>query len=730
MLADVEGRIERIIYFNEENGFTIAAVKVKDRRDLVTVVGSMLPLTPGEIVRMTGEWVHHPKFGEQLKVTHYETSVPATVEGIKKYLGSGLIKGIGPVMAGRIVEKFRERTLEVIENEFEKLAQVDGIGKKRMDMIARAWDEQKEIRNVMLFLQSHGVSAAYAARIFKQYGNQAVHIVRENPYRLASDIFGIGFLTADAIAEKLGFPKHSKLRAKAGVVYTLNQMADEGHVYYPYEPLIRKCREILGVEREVVLEALESASLEGHIVIEDPDEKEKPEKNNKAVYLTPFHVSETGVAESLKTLINAPKSIRKINAEKAVEWIQRQLDIRLARGQVEAVKRAAADKVLVITGGPGTGKTTLINAVIRIFKRIGVSVMLAAPTGRAAKRMNEATGFEAKTIHRMLEYNVRKGGFQKNSREPLQCDLLIVDEASMLDVTLMHHLLKAVPPGATFILVGDMNQLPSVGAGNVLYDIISSGAVPVVWLREIFRQAKKSSIIVNAHKINRGLMPDLNPPDKKELDDFYFIEQEDPEEVLRIIIELTRSRIPGRFGFDAVDCIQVLTPMYRGIVGAQNLNMKLAEALNPGKGGLSRGGKVFREGDKVMQIRNDYEKEVFNGDIGRIVRIDQEMQEVIISFNEQEVRYDYADLDQVVPAYAISIHKSQGSEYPAVVIPLLPQHYLLLQRNLIYTAVTRGRELVVIVGSKKALAMGIRNNRQQKRFTRLKERLNEACPEL
>ncbi|MBW1710210.1 MAG: ATP-dependent RecD-like DNA helicase [Deltaproteobacteria bacterium] len=722
MLTDLEGQTERITYVNEENGFTIAKVKVKGRQDLVTVVGNMLPLTPGEIIKMTGEWDYHPKFGEQFKIAQYTIVIPATVDGIKKYLGSGLIRGIGSVMAGRIVEKFGQRTLEIIEKDFEKLAQVEGIGQKRMAMIARAWEEQKEIRDVMLFLQSHGVSASYAAKIFKQYGNQAVQLVRENPYRLASDIFGIGFVTADQIAEKMGFPKNSKLRAEAGVIYALNQLSDEGHVYYPYEALIQKCQEILNIDRKIILEAFAVASFREQIVIEELNRVEDYKEDNKAVYLKPFHVSETGVADSLKNLLTTPKSIRKIDANRAMEWVQRRLDIRLARGQIEAIKRAATDKVMVITGGPGTGKTTLINAVTKIFRRIGVSVMLAAPTGRAAKRMSEATGLEAKTIHRMLKFNVRKRGFQKNGREPLKCDLLIVDEASMIDVTLMHHLLKAVPPGATFILVGDVNQLPSVGAGNVLNDIIASKVVPVVRLKDIFRQAEQSSIIINAHKINQGRLPELRPL-KKELSDFYFIEQEDPEEVLRIIIELTRDRIPKRFGFDSVENIQVLTPMHRGIVGAGNLNLKLAEVLNPKEGGLRRGAKVFRVGDKVMQIRNDYEKDVFNGDIGRIARIDQELQEVIISFDDRKVAYGYTDLDQVVLAYAISIHKSQGSEYPAVVIPLLFQHYLLLQRNLIYTAVTRGRKLVVLVGSRKALATAIRNNRTQRRFTYLTKRL-------
>ncbi|MBW2059949.1 MAG: ATP-dependent RecD-like DNA helicase [Deltaproteobacteria bacterium] len=722
MLADLKGQIERITFFNEENGFTIAKVKVSGRRDLVTVLGNMMAPKPGEVIKMKGEWMHHPRFGEQFKMAQYRTEVPATISGMKKYLGSGLIKGIGPVMAGRIVKKFSEQTLEVIENEVEKLAQVEGIGRKRIIMIQRAWEEQKEIREVMLFLQAHDVSSGYATKIFKQYGDQSIQVVRENPFRLASDIFGIGFVTADLIAEKLGFPRESPLRAEAGVIYILNQLADEGHVFYPYNPLIQKCRDILKVNREIILEAFAALTIQKRIVIEELNGLEGSSEANKAVYLAAFYVSETGVAERLTSLIFTPKSIRKIDAGKAVGWVQQQLDIRLAKGQIEAIKYATRYKIMVITGGPGTGKTTLINALIKIFRRIGVSIQLAAPTGRAAKRMSEATGFEARTIHRVLEYNIRKGGFQRNDREPLESDLLIVDEASMIDVTLMYHLLKAIPPAATLILVGDVNQLPSVGAGNVLLDIISSGAVPVVRLSEIFRQAKQSSIIVNAHRINKGLLPDLRPP-KKELDDFYFIEQDDPEEVLRIIIELAQDRIPNRFGFDAVEDIQVLTPMHRGVVGTENLNLKLEEALNPRDDGLRRGGKVFRVGDKVMQIRNDYDKEVFNGDIGRIVGIDEEMQEVRIAFDERSVVYNYLDLDQIVLAYAISIHKSQGSEYPAVVIPLLPQHYLLLQRNLIYTAVTRGRELVVLVGSKGALAIGIRNDRTQKRFTYLKERL-------
>ena len=722
MLADLQGQIERITYTNEENGFTIARVKVYGQRDLVTVVGNLMAPNPGEILKMRGEWANHPKYGEQFKIVQYKTAVPASVYGIQKYLGSGLIKGIGPVMAKRIVAKFGKDTLDIIENEIEKLAEVDGIGKKRIEMIKKAWEDQKEIREVMIFLQTHGVSSGYATKIFKQYGNRSIEVVKENPYRLATDIFGIGFVTADSIAEKLGFAKDSELRAEAGILYVLHQLADDGNVYYPYEPLIKKCEEILGVGREVIVSAFSTIAYDKRIVIEDLNEEiEEFRENNKAVYLAKFHVSETSIATRLKTLINAPKSIRKIDSDKAIEWVQKQLAITLAKKQVEAIKCATENKVMVITGGPGTGKTTIINAILKIFSKLKVRIMLAAPTGRAAKRMSETTGHEAKTIHRMLEYSIKKGGFQKNDEYPLDCDLVIVDEASMIDTILMHHLLKAIPPKATFILVGDVNQLPSVGAGNVLRDIIASGAVPVVELNEIFRQAKESLIIVNAHKINKGILPSLKPSGPK--DDFYFIEQEDPEEVLRIILELVKERVPRRFGLDPVDDIQVLTPMHRGTVGAGNLNAELQKALNPGQDGVIRGNRNFRINDKVMQVKNNYDKEVFNGDIGRITRIDPENQEVTISFDGRDVPYDFTDLDEIILAYAVSVHKSQGSEYPAVIIPILTQHYVLLQRNLIYTGVTRGRKLVVIAGTRKALAIGVKNDKTEKRYTYLRYRL-------
>ena len=557
----------------------------------------------------------------------------------------------------------------------------------------------------------------------QQYGDQSIDIVKKNPYCLATDIFGIGFVTADGIAEKLGFSKHSKQRAEAGILYVLNQLAEEGHVYYPYELLVLKCQEILGVERDIIVKAFAAIEKDNRIVIEDLNVSiDEYRENNKAVYLAKYHTCETSISNRFKTLASVPKSVRKIDSDKAIEWVQRQLAITLASKQVEAIKCAVENKIMVITGGPGTGKTTIIHAILKIFSKLKIKMMLAAPTGRAAKRMNETTGHEAKTIHRMLEYSIQKGGFQKNENNPLDCDLLIVDEASMIDTIIMHHLIKAIPPTATLILVGDVNQLPSVGAGNVLKDIISSGAVPAVRLHDIFRQAKESMIVVNAHKINNGDMPSLKTTSAG--DDFYFVEQDDPEAVLRIILELIKDRIPNRFGFDPVEDIQVLTPMHKGTVGAENLNIELQKTLNPGIDDIKRGDRTYRINDKVMQIKNNYDKDVFNGDIGRIKRINTEEHSLTISFAGRHVDYEYVDLDEIVLAYAVSVHKSQGSEYPAVIIPILTQHYILLQRNLIYTAVTRGRRLVVMVGTRNALAIGINNDKTQKRFTYLRQRLS------
>ena len=725
MLTQLFGQIEKITYTNEENGFTIALVKVEAQKDPVTVVGNLMAPTPGEILEMQGHWANHPKFGKQFKVVQFKTKVPATINGIQKYLGSGLIKGLGPVMAGRIVDQFGQKTLDIIENEIERLAEVRGIAEKSIAKIAKAWEAQKEIRDVMIFLQSHGVSSAYATKIFKRYGDRSIAVVQQNPYRLATDIYGIGFLKADSIAKELGFEDDCRPRVEAGVLYKLQQLAEEGHVYFPYESLVGQCREILGVAPEAVSRAISSLAAGRQVIIEDiNDGSEDLRISNKAVYLAQFHQCETGISNRLKALLSAPKSIRKIDSARAIEWVQQRLSFQPAENQKRAIRCALENKVMVLTGGPGTGKTTIVKAILKILSKLQINMSLAAPTGRAAKRMSEMTGHEAKTIHRLLEYSIHKREFLRNDRNPLDCDLLIVDEASMIDTVLMYHLLKAVPATATCIFVGDVNQLPSVGAGNVLKDMIGSGAIPVIELNEIFRQAKTSRIIVNAHKINEGELPALSPSEIFDPNnDFYFIQQDDPDKVLEIILELASRRIPRRFGFDPLDDIQVLTPMHKGVVGATNLNHRLQEVLNPANSAVMFGDRTFRINDKVMQTRNNYDKEVFNGDIGRIAAIDSKERRLTTIFDSREVVYDFSELDELVLAYAVSVHKSQGSEYPAVIFPILTQHYILLQRNLIYTAVTRGRKLVVMVGSPRALAIGVNNSQTQQRFTRLRHRL-------
>ncbi|MBZ0156207.1 MAG: ATP-dependent RecD-like DNA helicase [Alphaproteobacteria bacterium] len=730
MQIEIQGQVERITYTNGENGYTIAKIRTKGHRDLVTIAGNLSSINTGEILKIRGEWFHHPKYGEQVKVLTYESVTPATAAGIEKYLGSGLIKGIGPVMAQRIVARFGTEALDIIESAPERLQEAEGIGPKRVEMIKKAWAEQKEIKEVMLFLQSHGVSSAYATRIFKHYGKAAIRTVQENPYRLAHDIFGIGFLTADRIAEKMGIPRDSLIRAEAGIIYALHRLSDEGHVYCPYELLIEECRKILAaeeeeskitVERELIVQAVAALALEKRVMIEDINGEEIKE-NNKAVFLTKFHVSETGVAQSLMKLRNADKALRPFAADKALAWVQGELGITLAENQAKAVQEALRHKVMVITGGPGTGKTTIIKSIVKIYGRLGQKILLAAPTGRASKRMTEATGLEAKTLHRLLEFSPQEGGFKRNEQNPLEVDLIVIDETSMVDTILMHHFLKAVPIRATVLLVGDVDQLPSVGAGNVLKDVIASGVIPTVTLNEIFRQSKESLIIVNAHRVNKGEMPHLRF-EAGTSPDFYFFEVEEPEKILDKVIDLCAERIPRKFGYSPVRDIQVLTAMHRGIIGAGTLNAELQKTLNPSADELARGSRIFRKGDKVMQTVNNYDKDVFNGDIGIITKIDREMQEITVDYDGKTAGYDYNDLDELVLAYAISVHKSQGSEYPAVVMPVHTQHYMLLQRNLLYTGITRGKRLVVLVGTRKAVGIAIRNNRPQERYTLLKDRL-------
>jgi exodeoxyribonuclease V alpha subunit len=710
------GQIERITYSDDASGFTIAQVKVSNRSGLVTVVGSFMAPAVGETLKMQGVWTQHPRFGEQFKVVHYQAHVPATVSGIKKYLGSGMVRGLGPKIAERIVDHFGKETLDVIGSDAQRLAEVEGIGKKRVAMIRAAWAEQKEIRDVMLFLQSHNVSAAYAIKIFKHYGDRSIAMVRENPFRLATDIFGIGFVTADRIAEKMGIAKDAPIRIEAGILYVLHQLADEGHVYYPDTLLMKKAAEILQTESGMVDGVLGALCKREQIVMESLSD------GSRAVYLAKFHLCETRIAQRLGMLIKAPRQVSLVCVADELAWVQTHLPIRLADRQVEAVKSALESKVMVITGGPGTGKTTIINAILKIFSRRDTSVLLAAPTGRAAKRMSEATGHEAKTIHRLLAFSMAHGGFQKSEDNPLSCELLIIDEASMIDTPLMHHLLKAVPPYATLILVGDVNQLPSVGPGSVLKDIIDSQAVVTVQLNEIFRQAKQSRIVVNAHRINSGKMPEA---DNASDGDFFFIQRESPDDALSTIITIVNERLP-KLGYDPLNDIQVLTPMHRGLLGSGNLNRQLQDVLNPGEDRILRGNRRFRLSDKVMQIRNNYDKDVFNGDIGRITAIAGDLQQLIVDYDGRAVVYEFSDLDEIVLAYAVSVHKAQGSEYPAVVMPVMTQHYVLLQRNLIYTAVTRGRRMVVLVGTRRALAIAVNTNKTEKRFTRLDDRLREG----
>jgi exodeoxyribonuclease V alpha subunit len=727
LMAILTGHIERITFSDDETGYSVCKLKVKDNNNPVTIVGNLINPVQGEFIEVEGEWTIHPKFGSQLQISQYRSLTPATRQGIQKYLGSGLIKGIGPVMAKRIVAHFGTDSLDIIEKEPERLTEVEGIAKKRIEMIKEAWDDQKEVRSVMLFLQSHNVSAAYAARIFKTYGQESISIVQENPYRLAHDIFGIGFKTADQIAEKLGMEKDNPRRIEAGIEFLLNELASEGHVCFPKSQLSQKAISLLDVRDNLISKSLLKCQSDNRIVVESLNLQSQITNHKlpeEMVFSKKLHVCETGIASSIIRLINAHRSLRSINTDKALEWVKKEIFFTLSPAQEEAVRQSLTEKILIITGGPGTGKTTIINAVIKILKAAGAKILLAAPTGRAAKRMNEATWERASTIHRMLDYSLKLPGFKKNSQNPLKCDALIIDEASMIDTVLMYHLLKATPSGAILILVGDVNQLPSVGPGNVLNDLIESHALAVVTLDTIFRQASRSLIVVNAHRINSGMFPVIANDNKT--GNFFFIQRDEPEDVLKTILELVKDRIPATFGFDPVDEIQVLTPMHKGVIGAGNLNNTLQQVLNPNETVVQRGNREFRVQDKVMQIRNNYDKHTYNGDIGRIRSIDVAEQEVVIDFDGRQVPYDFTSLDEIVHAYAISIHKSQGSEYPAVIVPIVTQHYILLQRNLIYTAITRGKKLLVLVGSKKALAIAIRNVKSMNRYTRLCQRLQKS----
>ncbi|WP_395714402.1 ATP-dependent RecD-like DNA helicase [Reyranella sp.] len=707
------GVVERVTFHNPETGFCVLRIKARGHRDLVTVVGHAAVITAGEWVTASGEWVNDRVHGQQLKARFLRTSAPTSIDGIEKYLGSGMIRGIGPVYAKNLVKAFGDKVFDIIEAEPARLREVAGIGMVRAAKITAAWADQKVVREIMVFLHSHGVGTARAVRIFKTYGSDAVQVMSENPYRLARDIRGIGFKTADAIAQRLGIAKTAMIRVRAGISYALTEATNDGHCGLPLEELLPLAGELLEVEVALVQTALDLELAEGTVVADRVGE-------TQCVFLARLHRAERAIAEDLLRLSAGELPWPPIDAEKALPWIEAKTGLALAASQVEAIRLALRSKVLVITGGPGVGKTTIVNAILRILAAKGTALQLCAPTGRAARRMTEATGFPARTIHRLLETDPRAGGFKRDEHNPIDCNLLVVDESSMVDVVLMQALLAAVPRHAALLIVGDIDQLPSVGPGQVLADIIGSGAVPVVRLTEIFRQAAQSHIIVNAHRVNQGLLPDLARPEGDS--DFYFVTADEPETAVARVVELVKARMPRRFGFDPIRDIQVLCPMNRGGVGARSLNIELQAALNPaGEKKVERFGWTFAPGDKVMQIENDYDKDIFNGDIGYVDAVDPEAAELVASFDGRPVTFLFGELDSLVPAYAATIHKSQGSEYPAVVIPLLTQHYAMLQRNLLYTGITRGKKLVVLVGQKKAVAIAVKNVAGRRRWSKLAE---------
>jgi len=715
------GLVERVTFHSEDTGFAVLRVKAKGHRDLVTVVGNLPSVTAGEWINAQGRWVRDRDHGLQLKADFLKTSEPTSREGIEKYLGSGMVKGIGPVYAKKLVAKFGEEIFEIIERHSVRLQEVEGIGPGRRRKIKEAWAAQKVIREIMVFLHSNGVSTSRAVRIYKTYGDSAIETVRANPYALARDIHGIGFKTADQVAEKLGIPRDSVLRAGAGLAHLLAEAAGQGHCALPRERLLEGAAQLLGVDAGIVHEALERQIVNGEMAAEAV-------AGENLIFLPALKLAEEGIARSLHRLAAQPAAYPPIDLEKALEWCEAKTGKSLAPSQRAALEKTLTSRVAVITGGPGVGKTTLVQSLLLVLRAKKVKCLLCAPTGRAAKRLSEASGMEAKTIHRLLEFQPG-GGFARGPGNPLDGDLLVVDETSMVDVPLFHRLLDAVSPRMHLVLVGDVDQLPSVGPGMVLSDLIESGCVPVVRLTEVFRQAAESRIITNAHRVNRGEMPEMPAAAEGGGSDFYFIEREEPAAIQSALLRMARERIPAKLGVDPVRDIQVLTPMNRGSLGAREMNLLLQNALNPLRPGApvaEKFGWEFRIGDKVIQTRNNYDKEVFNGDIGVVRAIDPEEKELAIDFEGREVIYDFGELDEVSLAYAITIHKSQGSEFPAVIIPVATQHYLLLQRNLVYTGLTRGRRMVVLVGQQKALGLAVRNDRTARRYSALLARLRAA----
>jgi len=713
----LSGLVERVTYHNPDSGFCVLRVKARGQRDLVAVVGHAATISAGEFVSATGWWTTDRDHGLQFKAASVTTTQPTTLEGIEKYLGSGMIRGIGPVYARALVGAFGDAVFDLIEQEPARLREVTGIGAKRAARIVAGWADQKAIREIMLFLHAHGVGTSRAVRIYKTYGQDAIALITENPYRLARDIRGIGFRTADQVAAKLGIEREAMIRVRAGLSFGLAEATGQGHCGLPVAELTRATSELIEVGAGLIGDALQLELQDGELVADTVD-------GEACVFLAGLYRSEQAIAERLRLLSRGRPPWPVIDAWRAIPWVESKTGLALAPSQREALTLAVGAKVLVITGGPGVGKTTLVNSVLKVLGVKGVRVGLCAPTGRAAKRLAESTGLEARTIHRLLEADPASGGFKRGEAHPLDCGLLVVDEASMVDVPLMRALLMALPDTAALLLVGDVDQLPSVGPGQVLADVIGSGAVPVVRLTEVFRQAAQSRIITNAHRINQGHMPELTAPDGS---DFYFVEAAEPEDAVRKLLAVVRDRVPARFGLDPVRDVQVLCPMNRGSLGARALNTELQRVLNPpGEQRVERFGWTYGLGDKVMQVANSYERDVFNGDLGIVAGLDMEEGALTVSFEGREVEYGFGELDELALAYATTIHKAQGSEYPVVVIPLMTQHYAMLARNLLYTGVTRGKRLVVLVGQRKALAMAVRNAGGRRRWSKLREWLAPA----
>jgi exodeoxyribonuclease V alpha subunit len=710
-LEEIYGYIESILFTESERGFTIAKLKEPRKKELTTIVGIMPSVQPGESIRCRGMWKHHHQHGQQFEVKSFELQAPSDLIGIQKYLESGMIKGIGPVYAERIVKKFGLDTLQIIEESPEKLLEVSGLGEKRLEKIKSCWLEQKSIRQVMIFLRGHGVSPAFAQKIFKTYGDKSIEKVQTNPFSLAKEIFGIGFKVADRIAEALGIAKESASRIDAAIEHVLWELSNEGHTCFPKHELVITVQELLGIESGLI-EGRVAYLIENNILVFEED----------MVWIKPIYLWELGIAREVMRLKQEPCALRQVAVEKAIDWVQNLLTLTLAEEQKEGVAQGVSNKVLLLTGGPGTGKSTITKAILQITEKLSTNILLAAPTGRAAKRMTEITEKTASTIHSLLEMDFTTGKFKRNKDNPLSCDLIIIDEASMIDTQLMYNLLRAIPSSARVIFIGDIDQLPSVGPGSVLKDLIRSQVLPVVELKQIFRQAAGSRIITNAHLVNQGVFPDIHYQPKS---DFLFFEEETPEGVLNKIVKLVQSQLSKSYRFHRFDDIQVLSPMKKGIIGTENLNTVLQDVLNPFQNRFSCMGRSFQVGDKVMQIRNNYQKNVFNGDIGKIVEIDMTEQIIKVVFDDKWISYEYSEIDELILAYAVSIHKYQGSECPCVVIPIHTSHFKLLYRNLLYTGITRGKKMVVLVGSKKALAMAVKNEESRKRHTGLEKRLKE-----